>query len=72
MLIFILHLHWLLVARDKSSTMFRAQEAHVNAGCLPLEVTSKIGENSHLTVIKGIVSPPGDVMAQFNQLYNTS
>ena len=46
MLIFILHLHWLLVARDKSLTMFRAQEAHVNAGCLPLEVTSKIGENS--------------------------
>ena len=46
MLIFILHLHWLLVARDKSLTMFRAQEAHVNAGCLSLEVTSKIGENS--------------------------
>ena len=42
----ILHLHWLLVARDKSLTMFRAQEAHVNAGCLPLEVTSKIDENS--------------------------
>ena len=35
-----------MVARDKSLTMFRAQESHVNAGCLPLEVTNKIGENS--------------------------
>jgi len=42
MLVFILHLYWLLIARGKSLYMFRQEQVH---GFLPLEISNKISEN---------------------------